>query len=318
MATLAHLPVLLHPDPQSALVGCIGTGTTVGALTTHPDLRSITAVDLSKAVFDVAPLFRPLNHSFYEQPQVNRIVADVRHYLLRADRTFDVITFEPPPPHDAGVVNLYTSEFYELAKRRLSRGGVVAQWMPLDFARQALPRMMIRTMLQTFPHVSLWIPNRMEGIAIGSMEPLTVDLDGWRRRMDVSSVRDDMAAVGFHSPEDLAASFVAADGALSRLIGEGPIVTDNHPRIEYYNLYPVDPMGYDDIAKYQEPVDKYLAGAPIDPARLRMAEDIVSAIWHEHESSASGRFDEAKAILETGLKADPNNTYLRYLRASRP
>lgn len=317
MATLAHLPVLLHPDPQSALVGCIGTGTTVGALTTHPDLRSITAVDLSKAVFDVAPLFRPLNHSFYEQPQVNRVVADVRHYLLRTDRTFDVITFEPPPPHDAGVVNLYTSEFYELAKRRLSRGGVVAQWMPLDFTRQALPRMMLRTMLEEFPHVSLWIPNRMEGVAIGSMEPLKVDLDAWRGRMDVSTVRDDMAAVGFHSPEDLAASFVAADGTLSRLIGDGPIVTDNHPRIEYYNLYPVDPMGYNHIAKYQEPIDKYLA-KPADAARLRTAENVVFAIWHEHESSAAGRRDEARAFLETGLKNDPDNTYLRFLRANKP
>ena len=316
MATLAHLPVLLHPDPQSALVGCIGTGTTVGALTTHPDLRSITAVDLSKAVFDVAPLFRPLNHNFYQQPQVNRVVADVRHYLLRTEGTFDVITFEPPPPHDAGVVNLYTSEFYELAKRRLSRGGVVAQWMPLDFDRQALPRMMLRTMLEAFPHVSLWIPNRMEGVAIGSMEPLTVDLEAWRRRMDVSTLRDDMSAVGFHSPEDLAASFVAADAALGRLIGAGPVVTDNHPRIEYYNLYPVDPMGYADITKFREPVEKYLT-SPTDAARLRKAEDIVSAIWHEHESSAAGRFDEAEAILETGLKADPNNTYLRYLRASR-
>jgi spermidine synthase len=318
MATLAHLPVLLHPGPHSALIGCIGTGTTVGALTTHPDLRSITAVDLSKAVFDMAPLFRPLNHVFYEQPQVNRVVADVRHYLLRTDQTFDVITFEPPPPHDAGVVNLYTSEFYELAKRRLSRGGVVAQWMPMDFTRQALPRMMIRTMLEKFPHVSLWIPNRMEGVAIGSMEPLKVDLDAWRRRMAVPTVRDDMAAVGFHSPEDLAASFVAADGALSRFIGEGPIVTDNRPRIEYYNLYPVDPMRYDDITKYEDPVDKYLVEPPTDATRLRTAEDVVHAIWREHESSAAGRLDEARAFLETGLRDDPDNAYLRYLHASRP
>src|SRR5262249_53386340 len=153
---------------------------------------------------------------------------------------------------------------------------------------------------EEFPHVSLWIPNRMEGVAIGSMEPLKVDLDAWRRRMDVPTVRDDMAAVGFHSPEDLAGSFVAADGALSRLIGDGPIVTDNRPRIEYYNLYPVDPMGYNDITKYQEPLDKYLAAPPADPARLRTAESVVYAIWHEHESAAAGRFDEARTFLETG------------------
>ena len=318
MATLAHLPVLVHPRPQSALVGCIGTGTTVGALTVHPELRTITAVDLSKAVFDVAPLFEPLNHRFYDQPRVNRVVADVRHYLLRTERTFDVITFEPPPPHDAGVVNLYTSEFYQLAKRRLAAGGVVAQWMPLDFARQALPRMMLRTMMAEFPHVSLWIPNRMEGVAIGSTEPLQVDLEAWRQRIAASGVRDDLNAIGFRSPEDLAASFVAADDALRRLIGDGPIVTDDRPRIEYYNLYPIDPMGYDEITTHLEPIDKYLTQPPADAERLRNAEKVVNAIWRQHESAAAGRVEEAQAFLETGLKNDPDNLYLRYLRASKP
>ena len=232
MATLGHLPTLLHPHPRSALIGCIGTGTTVGALTLHPELQKIAAIDLSKAVFDFAPLFQPLNHSFHLQPRVNRVVADVRHYLLRSDQKFDVITFEPPPPHDAGVVNLYSREFYALAKRRLAEGGVVAQWMPLDFSRQALPRMMIRTMMAEFPYVSLWIPNRMEGVAIGSMEPLRVDVGEWRRRMSAPQLRDDLAAIGFRSPVDVAVTFVAADRALSDFIGDGPIVTDDRPRIE--------------------------------------------------------------------------------------
>ena len=236
MATLAHLPALIHRNPQSALLGCIGTGTTVGGLTLHPELRKIVAVDLSEAVFDFAPLFVPLNNSFHLEPRVDTVVADVRHHLLRSSRKFDVITFEPPPPHDAGVVNLYSREFYNLVKRRLAPGGVVAQWMPLDFARQALPRMMVRTMMAEFKYVSLWMPNRMEGVAIGSMEPLQIDLGEWRRRMQRPGLRGDMTAIGFHSPEDLAATFVAADQALELVIGDGPIVTDNHPRTRVLQL----------------------------------------------------------------------------------
>jgi spermidine synthase len=316
MAMLGHLPALLHPAPRSALVGCIGTGTTVGALTLHPELRKIAAVDLSEAVFDFAPLFQPLNHRFYVQPRVDRVVADVRHYLLRTDRQFDVITFEPPPPHDAGVVNLYTREFYALAKRRLAAGGVVAQWMPLDFSRQALPRMMIRTMMAEFPYVSLWIPSRMEGVAIGSMEPLKLDLDEWRRRMRSPELGDDLAAIGFRSPEDLAATFVAAGRALDGFIGDGPIVTDNRPRIEYFNFYPIDPMGYDDILKHQEPIDSYLTQPPADGESLRTAEKVVNSIWREHEAAAANRLDEARGLVETALKHDPNNAYLKYLRAA--
>jgi predicted membrane-bound spermidine synthase len=316
MATLAHLPTLLHRNPRSALLGCIGTGTTIGDLTLHPELRKIVAVDLSKAVFDFAPLFVPLNHSFHREPRVDKVVADVRHYLLRSSQTFDVITFEPPPPHDAGVVNLYSQEFYALAKRRLAPGGVVAQWMPLDFSRQAVPRMMIRTMMAEFPYVSLWIPNRMEGVAIGSMEPLKVDLGEWRRRMQSPGLRDDMAAIGFQTPEDLAATFVAAGPALQRFIGDGPLVTDDRPRIEYFNFYPIDFMDYDDITKHREPIDSYLSAPPADAAVLRASEHVAQAIWREHEAGVGNRYDEARAFLETALKQDPDNVYLRYLRTT--
>lgn len=316
MATLGHLPALLHPNPRSALLGCIGTGTTVGTLTLHPELQKIVAVDLSEAVFGFAPLFVPINHRFYLQPRVDKVVADVRHYLLRSAQQFDVITFEPPPPHDAGIVNLYSREFYALAKSRLAAGGVVAQWMPLDFSRQALPRMMIRTMMAEFPYVSLWIPNRMEGVAIGSMEPLKLDLGEWQRRMQLPALRDDMTAIGFHSPEDFAATFVAAGRTLDGFIGDGPIVTDNRPRIEYFNSYPIDPMDYDDITKHREPIDSYLTGPPANVAALRTAEKVVNSIWREHEATAANRFDDARVFVETGLSQDPDNAYLRYLRAS--
>jgi len=317
MAVLGHLPALLHPEPQSALVACVGTGTTVGALTVHPSLRSIKAVDLAQAVFDFAPLFDPLNHRFYRQPQVESIVADARHHLLTTEQTFDIITLEPPPPHDAGVVNLYSREFYELARRRLRPGGMVAQWIPLDIPRQALPRMMVRSMMAEFPHVSLWIPNRMEGVAIGSMEPLRIDLAEWERRMTAPALRNDLEAIGFGSPEDLAAIFVAADEGLARLIGDVPSVTDDHPRIEYFNFYPTDPMRYDEIADRREPVEKYLAAPPSDPTALRAATEIVTLIWREHETSAEDRRDQARQFLRRALTHDPHNAYLRYLRAAQ-
>ena len=80
--------------------------------------------------------------------------------------------------------------------------------------------MMIRTMMAEFPHVSLWIPSRMEGVLIASTEPLEVDLDAWRNRMRAPELRADLEAVGFRTAEDLAGMFVAADGALAALVGE--------------------------------------------------------------------------------------------------
>ena len=317
MAILGHLPALVHRNPRSALVACIGTGTTIGALTTHPSLRAISGVDLSQAVFDVAPLFEPLNHAFHRRPQVETIVADARHHLLTNDRTFDVITFEPPPPQDAGIVNLYSREFYQLAKRRLGTGGVLAQWVPLDLSREALPRMMIRTMMAEFPHVSLWIPSRMEGVLIASTEPLEVDLDAWRNRMRAPELRADLEAVGFRTAEDLAGMFVAGDRALAALVGDGVTVTDDRPRIEYFNLYPTVRMTFEQIIRGREPVEQYLSPAPGDLAPLQAARETATLIWKEHEASAERRRDDARIFLEQALVRDPSNAYLLYLRTAQ-
>jgi spermidine synthase len=316
MATLGHLPALLHPEPHSALVVCIGTGTTIGSLTVHPSLRTITGVDLSQAVFDFAPLFEPLNHAFYRQPQVEKIVADGRHYLLTEDRTFDIITFEPPPPQDSGIVNLYSREFYQLARRRLGPGGIVAQWVPLDITRQALPRMMIRTMMAEFPHVSLWVPSRMEGVVIGSMSPLTIDVAAWQRRMSAPALRTDLDAIGFRSPEDIVSTFVAADGALAKFVGDVPLITDDRPQIEYFNRYASSRMSVAQITEAREPVAPYLT-AGVDTARLSAARELTTWIWEEHEASATGRWPEAQLALERSLARDPGNQYLAYLRAAQ-
>src|SRR5215472_11792774 len=113
MAAMGHYPILLHQGPvETAVVICIGTGTTVGAVSTHRELQSIDAVDLGPAVFKFAPYFVPINKRFYENPKVHQVVADGRHFLLETKDRFDVITLEPPPPHDAGIVNLYSEEFY--------------------------------------------------------------------------------------------------------------------------------------------------------------------------------------------------------------
>ena len=100
------------------------------------------------------------------------------------------------------------------------------------------------------------------------------------------------------------------------VVGDGPIVTDNRPRIEYFNFYPIDPMGYDEIAKHREPIDPYLTRPLVDMSGLRTAEKVVNAIWREHEAAAADRPDEARLFVETALKDDPDNAYLRYLRAT--
>ena len=314
MAAMGHYPVLFHKGPsETAAVICIGTGTTVGAVSTHRELRSISAVDLAPAVFDFAHYFVPINKGFYQNPRVHEIVADGRHYLLGTRDTFDVITLEPPPPHDAGVVNLYTEEFYALAKQRMRPGAVLAQWVPMDIGRGALPKMILKAMLAKFKHVSLWIPSRMEGVAIASDEPLEIDRDLLGTRMGEPAVADDLAAVGLRTPEDLLATFVAADEALAAYVRDVPSLTDDRPRIEYYNWYARQPIFVRELKQIREPVERYLTASSSQDPGLDAARDVVDAIWAEHEATVDGDMTAARSVLSAALKLEPDNQYLRFL-----
>ena len=314
MAAMGHYPILLHQGPvESAVVICIGTGTTVGAVSTHQELQSIDAVDLSPTVFEFAPHFVPINKQFYQNPKVHQIVADGRHFLLGTNETFDVITLEPPPPHDAGVINLYTEEFYALAKQRMRPGAVLAQWVPLDFNRGILPKMILKAMMGQFKHVSLWLPSRMEGVAIASDEPLTIDPRLLATRMSQPAVAEDLTANGLRSPEDFLATFIAADAKLAAFVGDVPTLTDDRPRLEYYNWYPLSSISVDELKRLREPVENYLADKSVDEARLDTARTVANAILDEHQATAEGDRSAADAAVRLALKLAPDNSYVDFL-----
>jgi spermidine synthase len=315
MSCLAHLPTLLHSgEPKTAMVICIGTGTTVGCLSLYPELDDIHAVDISRDVFKFAPHFVPGNHRFFEKSKVKQVAADGRHYLLTSDRKFDVLTFEPPPPNDAGIVNLYSREFYRLAGQRLAADGVLAQWFPLDMEREAAARIMVRSLLDEFPYVMLFIPCRMEGVAIASKMPIKIDIEKLRTRMHRRVIHDDMTEYGLGEPEQLLATFVSAEKQLRCMIGDAPMLTDDRPRIEYYNFYPKRVMRFADLTPFFEPLAPYLTSPAVDPDRFVRERTIVEHIWTAFEHEERGKLEESLQNVKNGQAIDSSNKYLKYLR----
>jgi len=72
-------------------------------------------------------LFEPNNFGYHEDDKVSVRVGDGRHFLLRENRQYDIISLNVSDPHLPGGSTLFHREFYELAKRHLKPGGVVIQ-----------------------------------------------------------------------------------------------------------------------------------------------------------------------------------------------
>ncbi|MEZ4394978.1 MAG: fused MFS/spermidine synthase [Polyangiales bacterium] len=233
MRALAHLPMLHRPEATRALLICFGTGTTAAAFAAHPELRSLTIVDINPDVFELARHFEASNRAVLRDPRVSAVVEDGRHYLATSEARFDVISLEPPPPTADGAAPLYTQEFYSAAKERLSEGGVVAQWIPLDQQAGSLNRAMLAAMTTRFRHVALWIPARNEGVVLASDAPLRPDPWLWRGRWR-GLVRSELAEAGFASPAALSGARVLDDQGVRRYVGRAAPMRDDLPGVSFY------------------------------------------------------------------------------------
>jgi len=233
--SLGHLPMLLHPNPQEVYVLGFGGGGTAGAISTYPEVRRIDATELSRAVVDVAGMFRDINHDVLSDPRLHLEVNDGRHFLLTARRTYDVISVDLLWPQTAGAGSLYTKEFYQLCHRRLNDDGIMVEWLHPGFIPTPYLQMVLRTIRAVFPHTSLWWARRQEHLlVIASKAPLRVDAQRLARRMSRPATQRDLAEAHLDEPAAFLSYFIAADEALAEFVaGSDWLNTDDLPLIEY-------------------------------------------------------------------------------------
>jgi spermidine synthase len=233
MRLQALLPLIIHAgEPKSTLVIGMGTGITAGALLAYPTLEERVVAELLPGVVKAAPLFSG-NFNVATDSSVDVRLRDGRHELLASHQKYDLITLEPPPPSAAGVVNLYSQDFYELARDRLKPQGLLAQWWPLRTQNDEESQSLVASFIEVFPYVTLWSTEMHEGLLVGSMEPIVLDVERIEERYRQPSVSAALAEAGVLSPGELVATYVTDRDGLVKYVGDAKPVTDDRPRIEY-------------------------------------------------------------------------------------
>ena len=226
---LGNVPMLVHPDPRRVLVIGLGGGATAGA-TSRYDNAEVTVVELSRSVVRGAEWFRDVNYAVHEQPNVRMVVDDGRNFLLVGSQKWDVITADAIWPTLAGSTNLYSVDYYRLARRSLAEGGVMLQWVNRDLPDEQ-HKLLMRTFLEAFPHVSLWFDG---SLLIGSERPIDPAMPWVDRTFDWPLSKAALQQVNIRYPEDVRALYLADRAELERYVGPGPIITDDQPRLEYF------------------------------------------------------------------------------------
>lgn len=225
MRWMGHAPMLMHPDPKQALVICFGTGQTANAVR-RENPNALDVVDINAGVFKMARHFSS-NEDVLDDERVTPIVMDGRAYIRRTEKTYDVITLEPMPPTFAGVNALYSKEFYEDARAKMSADGVIAQWLPIHLLSPYAAASITKTFREVFPNAVLWQdPGPKTGIIIGTkndQQNIYKYFPGLGRTKIERSMSD---------AESLEAFYLDADQLKSYSEG-GALITDNNQLLAY-------------------------------------------------------------------------------------
>ena len=174
---LVHPALAAVPGARNVLVLGGGDGLAVREILKYPGVESVTLVDLDPEMtklFSEHALLKTLNNGSLTAPRVKVINADAFVWLDQNSNMYDFIAVDFPDLTNYSLGKLYTTAFYRLLSKHVSRNGyvVVQSTSPL-FARQSfwcIAETMQQAGLKVYPY-HVYVPSFGEwGFMIGGME----------------------------------------------------------------------------------------------------------------------------------------------------
>jgi spermidine synthase len=238
---LGHLSALVHPRPKSVLIVGFGAGVTAGTFVVYPDIERIVICEIEPLIPKVvSQYFGKENYNVVNDPRVEIVYDDARHFVLTTKEKFDIITSDPIHPWIKGAATLYTTEYFETAKKHLNPGGVISQWVPLYDSTEDVVRSEFATFFKSFPNGTAW-SNDIGGrgydvVLIGQDGPVTINLDTMASRLsrpDHARVKESLESVGFNPAISVLSTYVGEGQGLQPWLEGAQINTDLDLRLQY-------------------------------------------------------------------------------------
>jgi spermidine synthase len=294
---LGHMSALMHPNPRTVLVVGFGAGVTAGSFLLHPTVERIVICEIEPLIPQVVSrYFSAENHDVLNDPRVEVIYDDARHYILTTGEKFDVITSDPIHPWVKGAASLYTKEYFELVKSHLNPGGVITQWVPLYESTLDVVKSEIATFFDVFPFGTIWSNEYVNGdgydiVLLAKSEPLTIDPGALQARLDRpdhATIAAELNQVEFVGVPGLLATYGGQARDLGPWLAGAEINYDRNLRLQYLagmgnNVY--DNRIYQSMLAYRRFPAELFAGTEEWRERLRQ---VVARARTNNEGQGTG------------------------------
>ncbi len=158
---------------------------------------------------------------------------DARNALLLTDERYDIIVSQPSHPWLAGSAALFSREFFQLGRERLTPGGVFGQWLNLFQMDTHTLKAMLRSFYRVFPRGAVFgIRENGDLLLFGSEAPLVLDYQRSAALFEHPDIRTILNYGGIRDLMTLPHYFLFDRETVLASLGDGPEVSDNNLLIE--------------------------------------------------------------------------------------
>ena len=307
---LAHLPLMLHPDPADELTVGFGSGGTSHAITTH-GIHAF-CVEIEPEVPRSASLLDRQNFGVLRHPKFHLILNDARDHLSIGNQPYDVIATDVTNLQYKQNSSLYTVEYFQLMQKKLRPGGIACAWIPMAAINTHELRILMKSFQHVYPHATLWYMNHTHtnfGILIGTPQALTIDFQRMERSFSIPAVAENLRLIGVTHPLQIIHSLHLDEHGYREFCGDVPMHTDNDPVLEFSS--PLSFYQYNET--FRDNLSATLPFCPQDSHPLVTGfPDERNTDWQQHKVAAQnfckvmvhfydvliyrGRLDRARAI----------------------
>ena len=311
---LAHIPLLLHPNPRRVLTVGFGSGGTSWSMSLYG--IETHAVEIEPVVFRLAKLFENQNHGVTSRPNFRIFLNDARDHLHVSKLKYDVIAADVTNLQYKQNASLYTREYFQLMRDRLNEDGVACVWIPLVGIADEELKTLMRTFQNVYPHASLWYMDQVDttfGILIGTPGPTQFSVKRLKEVMQKPEIVDDLKNINIENVYEAIQFMVLDEEAYRTFVGEGPLHTDDRPILEF-----TSPVTFYLGPEKIERILQNIYALPRKPMAALVKDANESDLWLIGRYERFARLRSEMKRLMIVAAAEPNPVARREIRALSP
>jgi spermidine synthase len=241
------IPLILHANPQNVSFIGLASGISAAAALDFP-ISSLQAVELVPEVITAArEHFGQWNQKLFQDKRVSLVRHDGRQAIQASKENYDVIIITLLQPDQDGVSNLYSRNFFEIVRSKLSKDGIICLWLPFFQMDHELSGIIMRTFGEVFPHAAI-IRGNMDPLEpaiglVGSNAPIQFGTSYLENRLSQFSYLQNESAF-LRSAANFQLLLVGDLKANQGTFQQYPLNTDDRPMIGFLGAKNIQQGGY--------------------------------------------------------------------------